>query len=454
MEHRRIVKIQPGISPENPEYILYWMQNAQRTENNPSLDFAITEANRQGLFVLVCFCLMPSYPDATAHHYRFMLQGLQKTRDHLLQNGCGFQFLFGNPPEAVISLLSKAACLVMDAGYTRQEKVWRRALYSVCPATVYEIDANLIVPATLASTKEEYSAATIRPKLHRLLPAFLPKTPVQQPTVTKKASDEFQMGAELNDISRLLHKLAVPYADTCGAMPYGGYTDAKKALCDFISQKLPYYAQKRNDPGVSFSSGLSPYLHFGQISPIEVACEVINSQEQEPAEAFIEELLVRRELAYNFVFFNEHYDSFDCLPEWAQITLEIHASDHRQYIYSHHELSSAATHDPYWNAAQNELILSGKMHNYMRMYWGKKILEWSVSPQDAFETALKINNRYALDGRGPNAFAGIAWCFGKHDRPWKERPVFGKIRYMNAAGLERKFNMQAYLAKIDSLKER
>jgi deoxyribodipyrimidine photo-lyase len=150
----------------------------------------------------------------------------------------------------------------------------------------------------------------------------------------------------------------------------------------------------------------------------------------------------------NFVNFNDRYDSYDCLPEWAKQTLRAHKSDRRQYQYSFEELEEARTHDPYWNAAQREMVLFGKMHNYMRMYWGKKILEWTRKPEDAFRVALQLNNKYELDGRDPNGFTGVAWCFGKHDRPWQERKVFGKVRYMNAEGLRRKFDMDAYVRRV------
>jgi deoxyribodipyrimidine photo-lyase len=167
--------------------------------------------------------------------------------------------------------------------------------------------------------------------------------------------------------------------------------------------------------------------------------------------AFLEELIVRRELSFNFVHYNRAYDRFEGLPEWCRTTLLEHAQNPRPYIYSRAELEAAATHDPYWNAAQKEMVLTGKMHSYMRMYWGKKILEWSASPREAFRTALALNNAYELDGRDANGFAGVAWCFGKHDRPWARRPVFGTIRTMNAAGLRRKFDPDAYVRKVEAL---
>jgi deoxyribodipyrimidine photo-lyase len=231
----------------------------------------------------------------------------------------------------------------------------------------------------------------------------------------------------------------------------GGTEAGLRHLDEFIRHKLDRFDELRNDPGLDYSSNLSPYLHFGQISSLQAAMAVLDSGSP-GKDRFLEELIVRRELAINFVHYNRDYDTYQCLPEWAQATLRKHRRDRREYRYRFEELESSATHDRYWNAAQRELVVSGKMHGYMRMYWGKKILEWSGTPESAYETALRLNNKYSIDGRDPNGFAGVAWCFGKHDRAWPERSVFGKIRYMNDKGLERKFDMEAYFARVEALK--
>ncbi len=218
----------------------------------------------------------------------------------------------------------------------------------------------------------------------------------------------------------------------------------------FIQKKLSGFGDFRNDPSKDFLSNLSPYLHFGQISPLYIALEA-KKYRSRGLEVFLEELIVRRELAINFVFYHSEYDRFSCLNEWAKKTLHEHRKDHRTYLYTSHQFEEAETHDRFWNAAQREMLVTGKMHGYMRMYWGKKILEWSRSPEEGFETALFLNNRYELDGRDPNGFAGVAWCFGKHDRAWPERPIFGKVRYMNEKGLERKFHMEGYLQRVKRL---
>ncbi|UCC22037.1 MAG: deoxyribodipyrimidine photolyase, partial [Planctomycetota bacterium] len=232
----------------------------------------------------------------------------------------------------------------------------------------------------------------------------------------------------------------------------GGAAEAKRHLNNFLKNKLANYPKLRNDPNADCTSNMSPYLHFGQISPLYIALEVIKTKG--PAkDAYLEELIVRRELSYNFVFYNNDYDKFKSLPPWVVRTLNFHRRDKRQYNYSLADFENARTHDPYWNTAQKQMLITGKMHGYMRMYWGKKILEWTKTPRQAFKIALYLNNKYELDGRDPNGFAGVAWCFGKHDRAWAERPVFGKVRYMNAAGLRRKFDPDQYVTKIDRLEK-
>jgi deoxyribodipyrimidine photo-lyase len=237
----------------------------------------------------------------------------------------------------------------------------------------------------------------------------------------------------------------------------GGTSRALSLLHSYIEEKLPFYADERNDPGLETQSGLSPYLHFGQVSPVTIARAVRRASGVSEAAraAFLEQLIVRRELSMNFVAHTAAYDSFACLPAWARATLAAHARDARPHQYSARQLEEGRTHDPYWNAAMSEMRLTGRLHGYMRMYWGKKIIEWSPSPAAAFRTALRLNNRYFLDGRDPNSYAGVAWCFGLHDRPWQQRPIFGMVRYMNESGLRRKFDIEGYVRRIEGLgKER
>ncbi len=259
-------------------------------------------------------------------------------------------------------------------------------------------------------------------------------------------------GEDLADMDALLARMRLSRVSPRTGACRGGTSEAMRLLRDFVRRALPHYAAGRSDPGRDLTSHMSAYLHFGQVSPLAVALRVRASNAgKENVDAYLEELIVRRELSMNFCEFNPRYDAFDGLPEWAVRTLRKHAADRRPYLYDERRLERAETDDPYWNAAQRELLRTGLMHPYMRMYWGKKIIEWTAAPEEAFRIALRLNNRYALDGRDPNSFAGVAWCFGKHDRPWKERNVFGTVRYMNAAGLERKFDMGAYLRRVEAL---
>jgi deoxyribodipyrimidine photo-lyase len=310
------------------------------------------------------------------------------------------------------------------------------------------VATNVIVPVETPSPKEEYAAATLRPKIARLLDRFL--TPLRETPLRARPVEPAVESVDLGDPAAVLAGLAVDRSVGPSPVLRGGPSAAARRLGEFVARKQASYAVDRNDPALDGASGLSPYLHFGQISPLAVALAVMKGPAYGRA-PFLEELVVRRELSFNFVRYNPAYDRFEGLPAWSRETLLERAKDPRPSLYTRAALEAAATHDPYWNAAQRELVVTGRMHNYMRMYWGKKILEWSASPRTAFRTALALNNTYAIDGRDPNSFAGVAWVFGKHDRPWARRPVFGTVRYMNAAGLRRKFDIDAYVRRVEAL---
>jgi deoxyribodipyrimidine photo-lyase len=314
-----------------------------------------------------------------------------------------------------------------------------------CP--LIQVESDVIVPIEEAAPKEEYSAATLRRKLLPLLNRYL--LPITEGTPRIDSSNYHIDTFDISDLGNVISNLKINRSVRPVDGFHGGTKKAKLRLDDFIHKKLDNYSDLRNDPNEECQSNLSPYLHFGQISPIYIALRV--SEHGGPGmEAFLEELVIRRELSINFVHYNPQYDSFNGLPEWAKRTLTEHGNDPREYLYTRDILEQANTHDPYWNAAQREMMLTGKMHGYMRMYWGKKILEWTANPEEAFNTAIYLNNKYELDGRDPNSFTGVAWCFGKHDRPWGTRPVFGNIRYMSAGGLKRKFDLAKYTEKYTS----
>ncbi len=427
-------------------YVLYWMQAAQRAECNPALEYAVREADARRLPVVVCFGLTGRYPEANLRHYAFLIDGLRDVARRLAERGIGFLLRVGSPASVTAELALDAALLIVDRGYLAHQRVWRRQLADAVACPVVEIEGEVVVPVKTAYPREAYSAAVLRRKIGPMLERFLVPLETRGP---ETRADRLDLG-DLPDWTGLLDALDVDRAVAPVPGVEGG-TEAGMALLEgFVESRLADYAERRNDPAEDRQSGLSPYLHFGHVAPVRIASRV--AQAGGPgAEAFLEELIVRRELAVNYVWYSHAYDVLDGLPAWARATLEAHAGDPREHVYTVAQFEQAETHDPYWNAAQKELRVTGRMHGYMRMYWGKKILEWSPTPEAALDVALRLNNRYGLDGRDPNSYAGVAWCLGKHDRPWKERPIFGTVRYMNAAGLERKFDIGAYVARIGLL---
>jgi deoxyribodipyrimidine photo-lyase len=381
-----------------------------------------------------------------------MLEGLVDVQKELEKKGIKLVIRHQSPELAAIELSKKASIVIVDTGHTDIQLKWRQYAAENIGCPLEEVETNLIVPATEVSDKENFSAGTLRPRINKRLPEYL--VPVKHSKPVFSSLDMKFKNFSIKDVELALSKLNIDRSVDPVKTFCGGTTEAKRRLKDFIKNKLDDYADLRNDPCLDATSNMSPYLHFGQISPLYIALKVAESDAR-GKEAYLEELIVRRELSYNFVYYNNNYDKFSCLPPWAKNTLNFHSRDKREYVYSLEELEHAKTHDPYWNAAQKEMVITGKitgkMHGYMRMYWGKKILEWTKNPKKGFKIALYLNNKYELDGRDPNGFAGVAWCFGKHDRAWSERKVFGKIRYMNAAGLKRKFNPELYVEKVRQL---
>jgi len=431
-------------------YVLYWMQAAQRAEYNHALEYAVRLANALDKPVVAFFGITDGWPEANLRHYHFMLEGLREVRRDLEARGIRMVTRHQSPDSGAAELANDAAMVVVDTGHLRIQAKWRANAAGRVKCPMYEVETNLIVPVEAASTKENFSAGTFRPRITKQLDRYL--VPLRR---TKPRVDSLDMKFstfDIEDIDKALSKLDIDRSVPKSNHFHGGTSGAKKRLNVFLRNKLDRFSDLRNDPTADHVSHMSPYLHFGQISPLYIALKV-GKASGPGSDAYLEELIVRRELSHNFVYYNDDYDKFSCLPPWAVNTLTFHRRDKREYVYSVEQFEKAETHDPYWNAAQREMVVTGKMHGYMRMYWGKKILEWSKNPRTAFKTALYLNNKYELDGRDPNAFAGVAWCFGKHDRAWAERPVFGKIRYMNAAGLKRKFNIDAYVKKVRKLKQ-
>jgi deoxyribodipyrimidine photo-lyase len=425
------------------------MSRDQRVLDNPSLELAVAKGRELGLPVLSCFCLSPQFLGATIRQYGFMLRGLEEVRSSLEGRGIGFQLLTGSPERELPGLISdvEAALLVTDFDPLRLKLTWKEAVLKAARIPAYEVDAHNIVPCWQASPKREYSAATFRPKLRRLLPSFLSRpNPLPSPSIPWRdgITGDIQAARRALKVDRGVEEVS-------WARP--GERAALTALRDFVARRLPGYAEARNDPLRDGQSGLSPYLHFGQLSPQRAAWEVRSSSApQEDKEAFLEELIVRRELSDNFCLHAPDYDTPGCFPEWAKASLDQHRFDRREHAYAEAELEAGRTHDPLWNAAQREMVLRGKMHGYLRMYWAKKTLEWCSGPEEAMRIAVRLNDRYELDGRDPNGYTGIAWSIGGvHDRAWPSRPIFGKVRYMSLSGARSKFDVDAYVRRAEAL---
>ncbi len=435
--------------PRAGDFVLYWMQQSQRAQWNDALEYAAAEANERALPLVVCFGLT-SYPDANVRHYTFMLEGLLETAKALNKRRIQFVLQLGDPATVALQIGRRAALIVCDRGYLRIQKEWRAALVQNAQCAVLQVECDVIVPVEVASEKQEFAARTLRPKLMRVFDDYLAKPKTVR---LQKSSLGLRLGGEAVALS-LLRKLKLDESVPPVTQFFrGGTKAAEKIFRRFLRSKFADYREHRNQPQTSDVSHMSKYLHFGQISSawLARAARKHPSAGAENLRSFIDELLVRRELTMNFCNQNEHYDRYAALPEWARKSLGKHRADRREHTYSRAELEAGATHDPYWNAAMREMRVTGYMHNYMRMYWGKKIIEWSETPEAAHATALAINNKYFLDGRDANSFANIGWLFGLHDRPWPERKVFGKVRYMNAAGLERKCDIRAYVVKVNAL---
>lgn len=445
---RRVRLLKAG--PERRGPVVYWMSRDQRVHDNWALLFAQTLALDTKSPLAVIFNLVPRFLGATIRHYGFMLRGLVEVEGALADLNIPFVLLRGEPAEAVPGFLKSiaAGALVTDFDPLRVKRRWKREVGERIALPFYEVDAHNIVPCFFVSEKQEFAARTIRPKISRLLRSFLTDFPALK-RMTRSSIGLTADGTDWKDVLSSLE--ADRFVPETRFFAPGGKA-AAKILRRFIREKLAGYDVARNDPAVDGQSGLSPYLHFGQVSAQRVALEVRKTRAPRASKkAFLEELIVRRELADNFCLHNDDYDSFAGFPDWAKRTLDRHRRDAREYLYSRRELEAGRTHDGLWNAAQLEMAGTGKMHGFMRMYWAKKILEWSETPEGAMATAVYLNDRYELDGRDPNGYAGCAWSIGGlHDRPWFERPVYGQVRYMSEAGAARKFDVGSYIEKVTS----
>lgn len=434
------------------KFIVYSMEASQRVFFNQAIEFAISLANEYKKPMITIFNLTDKYRYSNQRYYRFMIEGLIELRKHFDQRGIKFIISKSDYVSGSIEFSKNAVALVTDRNYLKLQRSWREKVASSVDIAVFQVESDVLIPIETVSKKMEPYAFTIRKKIMNLFNQFFQLFDHIELKIKLNESDFESM--EFSNAEKYLQLLNIDKrVKSVDKYFKGGYSEAQKLLHQFIEQKLSHYKEFRSDPTKEFQSELSPYLHFGQISIHEILDEILKNYElnDENVQAFINEAVIWRELARNFCFYNPYYNQYEGIPEWAKKSLEEHLEDKRENIYSIEELEFAKTHDPYWNAAQIQLLRTGKMHNYMRMYWAKKLIEWTQHPKEAFNFACYLNDKYELDGRDPNGYAGISWCFGTHDHPWFERPIFGKIRYMNDKGLERKFDMKAYLEKYSKL---
>lgn len=440
------------------KYVLYWCQINRRTESNHALAHAIHLANQLKLPVLVYEGLTCTYREANDRIHTFVLENVQEMAAACEKLGVGYVFYLRakrtDANNVLYRLAEDAAAVVTDDFPVFIVRQHLESVPAKLPVPCFAVDSSTVVPMNHFE-KREWAAYTIRPKVHKALPNYL--KPLVMPKVNHRyvgQPPDFATPVEAGSVSRLVAACDINHHIAPSTAFRGGMKAARKRLAHFLKANFTRYEADRNQPSAHATSNLSPYLHYGMISPLEVA---LAAREQAAeaglnATAFLEELIVRRELAFNFArYAGAQVECLSSLPDWARNTLRKHAVDIRDPQYKREQFEQAKTHDDIWNAAQKELLLRGKIHGYYRMYWGKKIIEWSPTCQDALETMIFLHDRYALDGRNPNTYTGILWCFGLHDRPWTERPIFGQIRYMSYDGMKRKTDYASYLREISHL---
>jgi deoxyribodipyrimidine photo-lyase len=448
INEKRVRLLQKGIEQKGP--VVYWMSRDQRVHDNWALLFAQNQALQNSNPLIVVFCLLSNFLGATFCQYGFMLKGLKEVEKELSKYNIPFFLLTGTPEIEIPKFISeKKACkLIADFDPLKIKRIWKRDVARKINIPFFEVDAHNIVPSLYISDKEEYGAYTLRPKIFKSLPEFL----VEYPQINKMNKLESLDGGTI-DWAKVEASLKIDREVKEVDWIKPGSKNAIDALEYFLNNNFDLYNKFRNDPALEGQSNLSPYLHFGQISAQRIVLQIqkINGN-KESETSFLEELIVRRELSDNFCYFNKNYNTFNGFKNWAKETLINHKNDKREFNYTLEQFENAETHEDLWNAAQIQMVKTGKMHGYMRMYWAKKILEWSDNPANALKTAIYLNDKYELDGRDPNGYAGCAWSIGGiHDRAWAERPVFGKIRYMNRNGAKRKFNIDKYISNFKKI---
>ena len=432
--------------------IVYWMQRAERGIDNPAVDLAIEIGNEMDLPVVVFFSAISNFPHANLRHYAFLNQGLKDIEEDLAERNVSF--VVRRPPtNSLEKLLAEvgAAMLIGDENPCREPERWRRVLARRLELPFWTVDADVVVPSALFP-KHQYMLHIMRPRLLAELPKYLvpmPRTKAKKTWERPRGFESFNVTGDVTAGWRDFDRSVKPVDKFTG-----GTHAALKRLKHFVAHGLADYAKQRNHPETDGTSMMSPWLHFGHISPVTIAlaCEEAVREGKATAaarDAYFNELIGWREISVNFVKYVPDYDSIEGAPEWAQATLREHAGDKRDPMYTLEQMERAETYDELWNAAQMQMVKTGWMHNYLRMYWAKKILEWAPNPALAWEWAVILNDKYELDGRDPNGYQGIAWAMGGvHDRPWFDRPIFGTVRYMSGASTGKKFDSKRYIEMV------
>jgi len=445
MDQRRIRRL--NNIPAEPGNVCYWMSRDQRVEYNFALKYAQEYALEFKSKLFIVFNVTTSFLSAALRQYDFMLRGLYKLNESLKYYNIPFYIMIGEPKENIPAFLNthNIKLLVTDFDPLKIKRRWKKEVNEKINIPMIEVDTHNIVPAFYVSDKKEYGAYTIRRKILKVLDEFLYENcEIEKHPFNNLKFNRFDPSKIINEL--LVSKTPAP---TKNFLP--GAEEGRLKLKDFIENKLNFYHLYRSNPNFDVQSDLSPYLHFGMISAKEVALSVKSSENpQEAKNAFLEELIIRKELADNFCLYEDNYDNINGAPDWAIESLIKHNTDKRDHIYKLEDFENAKTHDRLWNACQIQMVEEGKMHNYLRMYWAKKILQWTESVEDALNIAIYLNDKYELDGRDPNGYTGIMWSIcGVHDRPWKERNIFGKIRYMSYEGCRKKFNVDVIVKRYN-----
>ncbi|VTS08080.1 cryptochrome/DNA photolyase family protein [Tuwongella immobilis] len=503
MERFRHPSLAARVRPANPhpiretgDYVLYWMQLYRRLRWNHALDYAIESAANLGKPLVIYEGLKRSYPWANARLSQFMLEGMRDTARDAAQLGVTiWQFVEGSPDHennrpawfhpdgrGLVRHLAAKACLVVTDDYPMYIVPEQSlALAQKTDTAVHLVDGNSIIP--LANLGDPVGAAAhMRPRIHRQFAEHWPHGPIAEPVlpavVRQAVPAPFPTWTPPEDLPRLVQSIGVdPTVPAVANIP-GGREAGLAHLREFVRKRLTRYAEERSIPDSlqrTAASGLSPYLRHGHVSIHEIVSAVLNHRgnwsvdqinfknrnkregfycDDADVNSFLDEAITWRDLGYHW---HRHRRTDirslqTALPDWAYATLHRHSTDRRAHVYTREQWEHADTHDHIWNAAQRELVATGRIHNYLRMLWGKKVLEWSASPEEAYQTLEYLNNKYALDGRDPNSYSGILWTFGLFDRPWPpERQVFGNIRYMSSENTAKKFKLGPYLDWVRSL---